>query len=100
MQEIEVTKEDLGGGQGRYVARINGGDDEAELVFITRGANLISADHTFAPPAMRGTGAASALVQAMVDDARENGFKVIPRCSYVVAQAEQHPDWADVFVNG
>lgn len=98
MHEIEVTKEDLGGGQGRYVARIEGVDDEAELVYVTRGAHLISADHTFAPPALRGTGAAFALVQAMVDDARENGFKVIPRCSYVVAQAEKHPDWADVFV--
>ncbi|MBC9247955.1 N-acetyltransferase [Paracoccus sp. 11-3] len=100
MQEIEVTKEDLGGGQGRYVARIDGNNAEAELVFITRGANLISADHTFAPPVLRGTGAAFALVQAMVDDARKNGFKVIPRCSYVVAQAEKHPDWADAFVAG
>lgn len=98
MQDIEVTKQDLGDGIGRYVARIEGIDAEAELVFTRHDTDKISADHTGAPPALRGTGAASALVRAMVDDARKNGFKVIPRCSYIVAQAQRHPDWADVFV--
>ena len=58
---------------------------------------LISADHTGAPESMRGTGAAAALVSFMVEDARQNGFKVIPLCPYVRAQYAKHPEWADVF---
>jgi uncharacterized protein len=46
---------------------------------------------------MRGTGAAAALVAQMVDDARHNGFRIIPLCPYVRAQYTKHPDWVDVF---
>ena len=98
MNEITITKEALEAGHGRYVARVEGIDAEAELVFSDRGPDRISADHTGAPDELRGTGAAAALVQAMVDDARENGFKILPLCPYVKAQYARHPDWADVFL--
>lgn len=97
MSQITVEKEDLGGGQMRYVARTQG--EEAELVMTRRGSDRFSADHTFTPPALRGKGVAGQLVLAMVEDARQTGFKVIPRCSYVVAQAQSHPEWQDVFVS-
>ncbi len=45
------------GKTGRYVARVDG--VEGELVFTIRGPALISADHTFVPASMRGSGAAS-----------------------------------------
>lgn len=98
MTQITVTREDQDDRQFRYVARIDGTEGEAELVMTRRGPATFSADHTFAPQQLRGTGAASALVQAMIDDARDRGFKVIPRCSYVVDKAGKHPEWADVFV--
>ncbi|MBK4216929.1 N-acetyltransferase [Paracoccus caeni] len=97
MSEITVTKEDLDGRHGRYVARVEGIDAEAELVFTNRGPGKISADHTGAPDALRGTGAAAALVRALIDDARENSFVIIPLCPYVRAQYAKHPEWADVF---
>ncbi len=81
---------------GRYVARIAGIDGEAELTFTRRSQTLISADHTRAPDSMRGAGAAMALVQRLIADAREEGFKVIPVCPYVLAQYRRHPEWADV----
>lgn len=46
---------------------------------------------------MRGTGAAAALVAFLVEDARRDGFQVIPICSYARAQYAKHPDWSDVF---
>jgi uncharacterized protein len=87
------------GRSGRYVARIDGVDGEAELRFTVRGPTLISADHTEAPASMRGTGAALALVEHMIGDARANGFKIIPICPYVLAQYKKCPEWSDVMAS-
>ena len=95
MPEIAVTKEANAHG-GRYVAKIAGIADEAELTFTQRGPALVSADHTGAPDSMKGTGAARALVDLMIADARKNGFKIIPICLYVRAQYAKNPDWRDV----
>lgn len=95
MSNIAITKEQTATG-GRYVARIDGVAGEGQLVFSTRSATLISADHTEAPDTMRGTGAALALVEHMIADARANGFRIIPRCPYVKAQWKRHPEWDDV----
>lgn len=96
MADISVTREETGPRGGRYVARVAGIEAEAELTFTQRGPDRISADHTGAPDALRGTGAAAALVRFMVQDARENGFTIIPLCPYVRAQYARHPEWADV----
>jgi predicted GNAT family acetyltransferase len=95
MPDIKIERQHTASG-GRYTARISGVDGEAELTFTKHGANLISADHTIAPDAMRGTGAAMALVQKLIADARAEGFKIIPVCPYVLAQYKRHPEWADV----
>lgn len=84
------------GRAGRYVARIDGVEGEAELTFTARGPSVISADHTAAPESMRGTGAAMALVEHMIADARSSGLKIIPVCPYVAAQFKKHPEWQDV----
>ncbi len=94
--EIAITIED-GDRHGRYVGRVAGIDAEAEITFTHRGPNLISADHTGAPEALKGTGVAAALVDYLVADARERGFKVIPICPYVRARYQRHPEWRDVF---
>ena len=95
VSDVVIHKELTPAG-GRYVARIDGVAGEGQLVFTTRGPNLISADHTEAPETMRGTGAALALVEHMITDARANGFKIIPVCPYVKAQYKRHAEWSDV----
>lgn len=95
MASVSIRKEVSANG-GRYVATVEGIQGEAELAFSQRGPSLISADHTLAPDSMRGTGAALALVQHMIADAREHGFKIDPICPYVKAQYKKHPDWRDV----
>ncbi len=84
------------GEAGRYVGRIDGTDGEAEITFTVKGPALISADHTNAPESMRGTGAALALVEFMIADARASGFRITPICPYVRAQYKKHPEWQDV----
>ena len=52
--------------------------------------------HVEADPALRGTGAAARLMQAIVDHARAQNLKLIPRCSYAVAWFRRHPEAGDV----
>lgn len=95
MPSVSIRKE-LSAKGGRYVATLEGIQGEAELTFTQRDPTVISADHTRAPDSMRGTGAALALVQHMISDARGHGFKIVPICPYVKAQYRKHPDWRDV----
>lgn len=96
---ITVTLED-GPRHGRYVGKVAGIDAEGEITFTHRGPALISADHTGAPVALRGTGVAAAMVDFLVADARARGFRIIPICPYVRARYERHPEWRDVFTVG
>ncbi|WP_296708985.1 GNAT family N-acetyltransferase [Rhodoblastus sp.] len=95
MTEINISKED-DGHSGRYVARVSGNKAEAELTFTHSGPGLISADHTVAPASLKGTGAAAALVDYLIADARTVGFRIIPHCSYVRSRYEKSPEWQDV----
>lgn len=89
-----ITKE-LDGTKGRYVLTRDGA--EAESTFSVLSPQTIIADHTDVPEVLRGTGAGEALVAYMVEDAKANGFKIVPLCPFVNAQRRKHPDWADAF---
>jgi hypothetical protein len=93
--KISVTRE-LQATHGRYVAKIEGFPDEAELTFSRREPSIVIAEHTGTPVALRGQGIATALVEHMVADARREGFKIRPACPFVVALFDQHPDWSDL----
>lgn len=80
---------------GRYVIARDG--EEAELTFSILAPDLRRADHTGVPDRFRGTGAGAALVAQMVADARAEGFRILPACPFVAAQAQRHPEWADAF---
>jgi uncharacterized protein len=92
---MTITRE-LNPGGGRYIGHIDGIEGEAELTFQRSSPVQIAADHTFAPDTMRGTGIAKALVERLIADARADGVRIVPACSYVKAQFQRHPDWADV----
>jgi uncharacterized protein len=98
MSEVRITRED-GPAKGRYVARVDGIDAEAELIYSHKGPNLISADHTLVPDAFRGKGIGRLLATRMVEDARKEGVKIHALCPFVNAERKKHPDWADVFDN-
>lgn len=51
---------------------------------------------TEVPDALRGRGVGQALVLRAVEDARREGFRIIPLCPFAKAQFERHPDWRDV----
>lgn len=84
-----------GEGRGRYVVYLPDGS-EAEMTYQRRDAATIIADHTGVPPQYRGHGLAEKLVKTAIEDARATGNRIVPLCSYVVAQFRRHPEWADL----
>ncbi len=95
MADVTITRE-LTPTKGRYIGRVPGIADVAELTFSRAGSTLVIADHTFAPDSMRGMGVARSLVDRLIADARAEGFKIVPLCPFVKAQYMRHPEWADV----
>ena len=93
---IDITKEE-GPTGGRYVTVIDG--LECELTYSRMGdSGNVIADHTGVPRALGGRGIGGALVDALIADARQNGFKIVPLCPFVRAQYARHPEWADVML--
>lgn len=92
MAELQIEREQQRNG-GRYVARI--GKAEAEMTWTAaETADVI--DHTFVPPELRGRSVGKALVARAVRDARAEGRRILPLCSFAAAQFRRHPDWQDV----
>ena len=58
------------------------------------GGAIRVADHTLVPEAIGGRGIAGKLVEALIADARAQGFRILPACSYVAAAFARHPEWA------
>ena len=93
-EAIEITRSDETT-HGSYHAELPGVARPAELTWVARGPLRI-ANHTFVPPEMRGRGVAQQLVEALVADARAQGFKIVPQCSYVDALFRRRFEWADL----
>lgn len=92
----EVTISRHGSEQaGEYHAHLPGEAAFGRLTWVRRGTVRV-AEHTLVPSEIGGRGVAGSLVEALIADAREQGFKIDPVCSYVAAQFERHPDWANL----
>lgn len=93
-EEYEARREDSTT-RGRYVIDLAQGA-EAEMNYTKTADGTITITHTGVPPAFEGRGIAAKLVHAAIADARNEGFKIRPVCSYVVAQFRRHSDWSDL----
>lgn len=98
MEGLDIVRIDQGKA-GEYHAHIPGTTHVARLTWVaheTPGGSVRVAEHTLVPREWEGRGIAASLVDALIADAREQGFRVDPRCSYVEAQFRRHPDWAEL----
>ena len=92
MDGLTITHHDQGA-RGEYHARVEGSSAIGRLTYSRRD-DVLAADHTIVPPEIGGRGVAAELVKALVADARTNGWKINPVCSYVDAMFRRHPEWA------
>ena len=95
MTDLTITLEESGS-KGRYVARIPGSTEEAEMTFSRISPTRIIVDHTGVPEAFKGMGVGKALAVNIIAEARAKGFTIVPLCPFLKAQADRNPDWGDV----
>ena len=52
--------------------------------------------HTEVPPAFEGKGVGRAIVEKALQYAKENNYKVAPRCAFVQSYLKRHEEWNDI----
>ena len=96
MDSITITHHDHGD-RGEYVAHLTDAAHKGRLTWKAAGEGVRIVDHTLVPPAIGGRGIAAELVRAVIADAREQGFRIVPQCSYVAVMFDRNPAWADLW---
>jgi predicted GNAT family acetyltransferase len=77
----------------RWEARL--GDHLAVLNYALMDQE-ITLIHTGVPEPLRGQGVGAKLVQTALDQARQDGLLVIPRCPFAAAYIKRHPEYLDL----
>lgn len=90
---IDIHHEESGSA-GEYTIRGDGA--QAELTYRLTGDGVMVLDHTGVPKAWEGRGIGARLVARAVEDARAQGRRIQPACSYAAAQFRRHPEWSDL----
>jgi predicted GNAT family acetyltransferase len=74
----------------RYEAEVAG--HLAVVESVVEGGRVVFT-HTLVPPELRGRGIAEKLVRAALEDARLQGRRVVPQCSYVARFLQRTPEF-------
>ncbi|WEX89290.1 GNAT family N-acetyltransferase [Sinorhizobium garamanticum] len=90
---MEIAHEEINA-KGRYSAVVEG--HTGEMTYSRSSPTLIIIDHTLVPDELRGKGVGQALAKHAVEEARKGGWKIIPLCPFMRAQAMRHAEWQDV----
>jgi hypothetical protein len=73
-------------------------DADGHVAFsnYTHAGNVITIQHTEVPKELGGRGIGSALARGVLEFARAQGLKVVPRCPFVKSYIDKHPEFADL----
>jgi predicted GNAT family acetyltransferase len=96
MDTINIQRQDYKT-RGTYVGTIPGLHGIARLNYKRERPDLVIAERTETSPEFEGKGVALALLTRMVEDARQEGFRIYALCTYVEDERRSHPEWADAF---
>ncbi|MDR2551077.1 MAG: N-acetyltransferase [Desulfobulbus sp.] len=92
--ENEPKKNEL---MKRFEMHIDG--KTAVLDYVEQDDGDLAFTHTFVPPELRGRNVAAILTRFALEDARRQGKKVVPQCSYVATFMERNGEYADLRAN-
>ena len=71
----------------------------AFVAYERAGGGRVAPLHTEVPAALSGQGVGSKLVRGVLDALRAEGAKVVPRCEFMAAHVERHPEYRDLLAD-
>jgi len=71
-------------------------DGATAFVLYRREPTVITFIHTEVPETLAGRGVGSRLARHVLEMARADGLKVVPRCPFIAAWMEKHPEYDDL----
>lgn len=75
------------------------GKQLAAMTYIWAGEKRMVIDHTEVDASLKGQGVGAKLVAAAVDDARANGFRILPLCPFAKAIMTKEKSYEDVLMH-
>ena len=78
----------------RYVLPLDDGEEAQVDVRVSEG--VMTVRRVFVPPSHEGRGFAGRLMAHVAEDARDQGLKIVPVCSYADAWFRRHKDQQDL----
>lgn len=75
------------------------GDDIAVVDYERIGTDIVVLTHTGVPKRYSGQGIAAELTEAVLEDLKRQGLKVIPQCSYSEIYIARHPQWKELLAS-
>ena len=92
-EECEVAELVDNPAASRFEMEVEG---RTAFVAYRRTDGVIFLNHAEVPRELEGSGIGGKLVRATLDAVREEGLKVVPRCSFVAAFIRRNADYADL----
>ena len=74
----------------RYETEVDG---HLALAEYAEEGDRIVFKHTYVPPELRSRGIAEKLVRAVLEEARREGRRIVPQCSYVALFIRRNPEF-------
>lgn len=82
---------------GRFELALDGKKAVAEYRLE---GDTLTFTHTRVPPGREGEGIGERLARGALDQARERGLEVVPRCRFIASVIERHPEYRDLVRQG
>jgi predicted GNAT family acetyltransferase len=71
-------------------------EDGTAVAYYRLAGGVLTIHHTETPAHLRGRGIASQLIRGVLETARAERLKVVPRCGFVAAYMARHPEFNDL----
>ena len=81
----------------RYTITVGG--EPAGFAAYRPQEDLLVFTHTELDPRFKGRGLGNTLASGALDDVRERGMRVVPRCPFIAAFIDRHPAYSDLVVD-
>lgn len=74
------------------------GEKLAEITYKNSGEKQITIDHTYVSEKLRGQKVGNALVEKVVEFARQENLRITPECSFAKKEFDKNKHYEDVLV--